>query len=211
MATTIYDTQRDSGLKRAAHQVFLKTSRFLILILIIVLITSLCAQTTGNVTRPGILGISHVAVCVSDLGKARGFYKDVLGFDEPFSLRRQDGTEWMGFIKVNDQQYIELFLGNSQNAGHVSHFALYTNDAGRMRDYLLSRKVQTVDEVHKGQTGDRFFTVKDPDGHFIEIVEYQPDSLSGRAKGKFMSGARFSDHITHVWVLVSSPGTAASF
>ncbi len=199
---------RSSGLALKVRAILTDAIRLLVAV---VITTSLWAQVAKNVQRPRVLGIAHVSFFVSDLGKARGFYKDVFGFEQAFSLQRQDGTEWMDFIKVNDQQYLELFAGNSKNAGHLSHFALYTDDATRMRDYLISRRVETVDEVHKGQTGDRFFTVKDPDGHFVEIVEYQADSSTGRAKGKFMSGSRLSNHITHVGILVSSMGPAMSF
>src|ERR1700694_4784564 len=145
------------------------------LLTIVLLAPSLFSQTNA---QPHVLGIAHVAVYQSDLAKARTFYKDFLGFAEPFSLKRQDGSEWLVGIKGNDQQYLELFAGTPQSGGHISHFALYTDDAARMRLYLASRGVAMVDDVHKGQTGDRFFTIKDPDGHFIEIVEYQPDSLT---------------------------------
>src|SRR5579859_1013462 len=184
-----------SGLTTLALRSLENSSRLLFIALIA---TSLSAQVKTNVQRPRILGISHVAIFVSDIGKARSFYKGVLGFDEPFSLRHPDGTEWMTSIKVNDQQYLELVAEDSRKAGHLSHFALYTNNVALMRDYLASRHVEVLKEVHKGQAGDRFLTVKDPDGHLIEIVEYQPDSLTARANGNFMPATRISNHITHV-------------
>ena len=42
----------------------------------------------------------------------------------------------------------------------------------------------------------------DPDGHIVEIVEYQPDSWTAQHAGKDMPGTRISDHITHVGFLV---------
>src|SRR5215468_8225727 len=38
------------------------------------------------VKRPRILGVAHMALYVGDLAKSRSFYKDFLGFEEPFSL-----------------------------------------------------------------------------------------------------------------------------
>jgi catechol 2,3-dioxygenase-like lactoylglutathione lyase family enzyme len=169
----------------------------------------LSAQTDAQ--RPRVLGIAHVAVYQSDLNSARTFYRDLLGFEEPFSLKRPDGTEWLSFIKINDQQYVELFEGTRQNGGHISHFALYTDDAARMRSYLAARGVAMVDQLHQGQTGDRFFTIKDPDGHFIEIVEYQRDSWTAKAQGRFLPEGRISDRLTHVGVLVGSVGPALGF
>src|SRR5258708_2360094 len=53
--------------------------------------------------RPKILGVAHVAFFVSDLGKTRAFYKDFLGFEEPFALKKDDGTDRIAFIKINDR------------------------------------------------------------------------------------------------------------
>ncbi len=50
-----------------------------------------------------------VALYVHDMDKSRQFYKDSLGYEEPFVLNKPDSTLWMTFIKVNDRQYIELF------------------------------------------------------------------------------------------------------
>ena len=161
--------------------------------------------------RPPLLGIAHVAVFESDLGKARIFYKEFLGFAEPFSLKGPNGTDWLVSIKVNDQQYLELFAGTTQNGGHISHFALYTNDVSSMQRYLASHGVPMVDQIHNGQTGDRFFTIKDPDGHFIEIVEYQPKSWTGRERGKSMPAERVSSHISQVGILVGQSESAMNF
>ena len=46
------------------------------------------ASMTGEeVKRPRILGLSHMAVFVSDLRKARSFYEDFLGYEEPYVLK----------------------------------------------------------------------------------------------------------------------------
>src|SRR5215472_5856802 len=34
--------------------------------------------------------------------------------------------------------------------------------------------------VPKGQIGNKNFNIKDPDGHIVEIVEYQPDSWTAQ-------------------------------
>jgi len=61
--------------------------------------------------RPRVLGVAHIALFVSDIEKSRAFYKDFLGFSEPFKLDKPDGSLSLTFIKVNDRQYIELFPG----------------------------------------------------------------------------------------------------
>jgi lactoylglutathione lyase len=80
-----------------------------------------------------------------------------------------------------------------------------------MRDYLASRGVAVPAAVPKGRTGNKNFNIKDPDGHTVEVVEYQSDSWSAREAGKFMPSTRVSDHMTHVGVLVGNLDAATRF
>ena len=59
-------------------------------LLIILLITASAFAQQKEVQRPRILGVAHVAFYVSDLTKTRAFYKDFLGYDEVFTLKRDD-------------------------------------------------------------------------------------------------------------------------
>jgi lactoylglutathione lyase len=142
----------------------------------------LLAACMGNAqpARPRILGIAHAAFRVSDIEKSRTFYKDFLGFAEPFSLSNPDGSLSLTFIKINDTQYIELFPGLEPGADRLHHLALQTDDAERMRLYLASRGVKVPDHVPKGRIGNLNFNITDPDGHTIEIVEYAADGWSLR-------------------------------
>jgi lactoylglutathione lyase len=174
------------------------------------LVASLLPQ--GAPARPKALGIAHMAVDVSDLVKARTFYKDFLGFDEePFTLKNSDGSERIVFIKINDQQYLELFNEAPKNDGRLNHISIYTDDADRMRTYLASRGVKVPDVVPKGQTGNKNFNVKDPDDHTVEIVEYQPDSWTSRESGKHMPETRIGTHIMHVGFLVDDLDKSMEF
>ena len=174
------------------------------------LVASLISQ--GVPARPRTLGIAHMAVYVSDLAKARTFYKDFLGFDEePFTLKKSDGSERIVFIKINDQQYLELFDEAPKNDGRLNHISIYTDDADRMRAYLASRGVKVPDLVGKGQTGNKNFNVKDPDDHTVEIVEYQPDSWTSRESGKHMPDSRIATHIMHVGFLVDDLDKSIEF
>ena len=59
--------------------------------------------------RPRITGIAHIALSVHDIAQSRIFYKDFLGFGEPYKLDNPNGSLSLTFIKVNERQYIELF------------------------------------------------------------------------------------------------------
>jgi lactoylglutathione lyase len=163
------------------------------------------------VERPRVLGIAHAAVYVSDLAKARAFYEGLLGFGEPFTLPKPDGGVSIAFVKINDHQYLELFNEDPKDDGRLSHISIYTDDAGRMRDYLASRGVAVPAAVPKGRTGNKNFNIKDPDGHTVEVMEYQADSWTAREAGRFMPATRVSDHMTHVGVLVGNLEAAIRF
>jgi len=161
--------------------------------------------------RPKILGISHMALYVSDLQKSRAFYKDFLGFDEPYNLKREDGTDRIVFIKINEDQYIELFAEPPKQDGQLNHIAFYTDDAHAMRDYLASQGVKVPDKVGKGRIGNSNFNITDPDGHTVEIVQYEPDSWTRRERGKYMPDTRISAHMAHVGVLIGPLEPAMKF
>jgi len=161
--------------------------------------------------RPRILGVAHMALYVNDLQKSRAFYRDFLGYEEPYVLKRNDGTDRIAFIKINDEQYLELFAENARQDGHLNHISFFTNSAQKMRDYLASRGVKVPDKVGKGQIGNSNFNIVDPDGHTVEIVQYAPDSWTMREKGKFIPDTRISTHIAHVGVLIGALGPAMKF
>ncbi len=167
--------------------------------------------TNAQPARPRILGIAHAAFRVNDIEKSRAFYKDFLGFAEPFSLSNPDGSLSLTFIKINETQYIELFPGLEPGADRLHHLALQTDDAERMRVYLASCGVKVPDHVPKGRIGNLNFNITDPDGHTIEIVEYAADGWSLREKGKFMPAERISQHLLHAGILVGNLGAAMRF
>jgi catechol 2,3-dioxygenase-like lactoylglutathione lyase family enzyme len=178
-------------------------------------VTALAGQLAhAQPARPKILGLAHAAFYVSDLKKTLAFYHDLLGFDEVFDLKRPDGSVTIGFVKINDLQYVELFTDPKPAGtedGQLNHIAVYTDSANGMRDYLAAHGVKTPATVPKGRTGNLNFTVRDPDRHGVEIVEYVPDSWTGRDKGKFLPDTRISNHMAHAGILVASLERATSF
>jgi catechol 2,3-dioxygenase-like lactoylglutathione lyase family enzyme len=161
-----------------------------------------CAQS--NVNRPKILGIAHVAYYVTDLPKTLTYYKDFLGFAEPYDLKNDDGSVHIAFIKIDDHQHLELFVEAPKGDGMLNHFAFYTDNAEQMARYLNSRGVKAPEKVGKGKTGDKNFTVKDPDGHTVEFVEYQRDGWAMKGRGQDMPATRVSGHIMHTGFTVLS-------
>jgi catechol 2,3-dioxygenase-like lactoylglutathione lyase family enzyme len=180
----------------------------------IVLLFSSLALTIGAADeppRPRILGISHMALFVSDLARARSFYEDFLGFAEPYNLKRDDGSVHIAFVKINEDQYIELFTDPPKQDGQMSHIAFYTDSAEGMRAYLASQGVKVPAAVGKGKIGNSEFNVTDPDGHTVEFVQYEPDSWTRRERGNFLPDTRISTDMRHVGVTIGALDPAMKF
>ncbi len=173
------------------------------------------AADSAPIARPKILGVAHIAIYVKDLDKARKFYEDFLGYAEPFTLpNKSGGGVRIAFAKVNDNQYFEIFNEADRGEGQLNHISFYTDSADQMYAYLKQKGVPPMSDkgsVGKGQTGNKNFNVKDPDGHIIEVVEYQSDSWTSREKGKFLPDTRISDHIMHVGVLAGDLDKSNAF
>ena len=163
------------------------------------------------VDRPPLLGIAHLAVLVSNPAAARGFYQDLLGFEESFALPATQTSPARAFVKINDRQFIELIDAPTAGEGQLDHVALYTADAGRMRQHLAGRGVQVPETVAIGPTGDKSFTVTDPEGHRIEFVEYRTGSRTDQDAGAHMPRTRISDRALHVGILIGDLARATSF
>ena len=140
------------------------------------------------------------------------FYKDLLGYEEPFSLKNADGSLSLTFIKINDRQYIELFPERQPDSDRLNHISRRNRrrggDAKVSRVRRASRYPATVG---KGRIGNANFNITDPDGHTVEIVQYLPEGWSRREQGKFMSDRRISDRMMHVGIIVNSLQPAMNF
>jgi lactoylglutathione lyase len=161
--------------------------------------------------RPPIVGLSHVALFVKDVERSRAFYKDFLGFAEPYSVNNDDGTLRLTWIKVNDRQTIELFPEREAGSDRLNHIALEVTDAEATRAYLASRGIVVPDKVPKGRIGNSNFTIKDPDGNGVEFVQYEPDGWTVRERGKHLPDTRIAARISHAGVLAGDLERSLAF
>jgi catechol 2,3-dioxygenase-like lactoylglutathione lyase family enzyme len=161
--------------------------------------------------RPHIIGLSHVALYVHDMDKSRAFYKDFLGFAEPYSLTNADGTLHLTWIKINDRQSLELFPEQQTNTDRLYHIAFETDDAEGMREYLAARGVAVPAKAPKGKIGNLNYFIKDPDGHIVEMVQYLPDGWTMLNQGKYLPDTRISTNMPHCGILVGDVDAAKKF
>jgi lactoylglutathione lyase len=163
------------------------------------------------VKRPRIVGIAHMAYYVRDMDKARAYYEDFLGFREAFCLKNPDGSEHVAYVKINDQQFIELIAETPKNHGFLHDVGFETDDIRTMRTYLASIGVKVPEKIAKDEAGNLSFEINDPFGFVIQIVQYEPGSMTAKGKGKFMPESRISTHIDHVGLLIGDRDEASKF
>jgi catechol 2,3-dioxygenase-like lactoylglutathione lyase family enzyme len=139
-----------------------------------------------------ITGISHVAFRVSNLEQALKFYQGVLGLPEAFTLGITH------FMKVNDQQYLEIQVGAPAEGNlRMTHIAMVTTSVEKLHPMLVARGLNPAPLKPTGTDGTRSFRLMDPDGNILEFTEYQPGSLHAKARGKFNEAPRLSSHLQH--------------
>jgi len=196
----------------------MKLTRTLIPLLAMTLISTLqpfspsAFSSDAPPARPKILGISHAALYFTNLDAERAFFKDYLGFDEPYFANNPDGSLKLTWIKINDLQQIELFPAKNPGDDRLYQLALITSDCEAMRHYLKSKGWKVPEKpVGSGQIGNHNMTVKDPDGHNIEFVEYAGTGWTLKDKGRHMPPSRISPRIRHVGIKVADLAASLHF
>jgi lactoylglutathione lyase len=154
--------------------------------------------------RPPITGVAHMAIFAADYEKSRAFYHDFLGFEEPYSLSTADGKPSMTFFKANERQYIELFPEAQPHSDRLNHISIEVPDAESLRQYLAVQGVTVPKQVGKGRINNSSFNIKDPEGHTVEVTQYEPDGFSVREKGKYLPDSRISTRMMHVGIIVTN-------
>jgi catechol 2,3-dioxygenase-like lactoylglutathione lyase family enzyme len=168
-----------------------------------------CTGAVDADGRPPICDVAHVAFRVTDLAKARGFYGAYLGFAEPFGVSDQ-----VAVFKINDTQYIELHEEPAPEGDlnyQLKRLAFYTSDAASLRAYYEGKGVMVPAGVGKNALGNTSFTISDADGHVIEWIQYEPDSMTGKTQGQAMPSSRIGTAIHHIGVTIGDQARADAF
>jgi predicted enzyme related to lactoylglutathione lyase len=140
---------------------------------------------------PPVSGISELVLEVSDLEAARGFYRDVLGFEETLYGEGAEGRYWylIGETARLGIWTEQVGLAGGRGGAHV-HYAFHVED-GEV-DRIKSRIEEAGGEVEGPiQLGPgRAIYVTDPDGNVVEfwsqdMAAYTEGARAGGAPGTF--------------------------
>jgi glyoxylase I family protein len=112
--------------------------------------------------------IDHCSVLITDLGRARTFYRDVLGLKEIPKPKTFDFVAL--WFELSEGQTLHLLQKPTPDTRSPRHFALRVPDAKSAREHFRSRGVE-IQETGPIPYCDRFF-VNDPDGNRIELIQW---------------------------------------
>ncbi len=116
----------------------------------------------------GITSIGHVAVRVADIDRSLAFYTGRLGFPEMLRLHRDDGSLWLVYLRVTDEQYLELFpdarggRAPPEDANGLNHLCLTVDDIEAVIGRLAERGVPLLRPLKRGADGNRQAWIEDP-------------------------------------------------
>jgi lactoylglutathione lyase len=135
----------------------------------------------------GITSIGHVAIKVTDLDRSLDYYTNILEFPEMMRLHKDDGSTWLVYLRITDEQFLEVFPGAENdrapgwNANGMNHLCLTVDNIDPVVAKLKSRGVTMLAEIKTAVDGNRQAWIEDPDGNRIELMEMAADSIQFKA------------------------------
>ena len=162
---------------------------------------------------PGILRLSHVALRASDVERSVAFYRDVLGFAEASRLRYGDGALMLVNMRVSETQWIELFdAARLPPCGDPIHqIAFAVEDGEALRKFFQSTGTDVPDRCPRGQMGNAYLIVRDPNGYDLEFVHYLSEAWPLRDQVGHLPPDRISQRIAHIGLTLRDPRASENF
>jgi catechol 2,3-dioxygenase-like lactoylglutathione lyase family enzyme len=161
-----------------------------------------CAAAASAQSRD-LTGLGHVAFLVNDLSQSEMFYQK-LGFQKAFEFT-DEGKITEAFVKINDRKFIELYprTKDTQTAG-LDHICFETGDITSLRAAYVKQGLDAT-ETKTMRAGNLLFGFHDPEGLWVEYVQYMPDSLHSLDRGKHL-GNRVSQQLIEIVLIARDPG-----
>ena len=135
--------------------------------------------------------MSHIAVYARDLQASDRFYGFILGGKKAANPEDPAGARYY----FGPRQFVEVLPAPaSQGPSMLAHVAYSTADAAALRSYLASRGTKVTELSGGKDGGDRWFSVRDPEGNEVRFVQARAPVAS--------SHSAISGRIIHVGYLV---------
>ena len=144
----------------------------------------------------GISSVGHIGIKVKNLEKSMAFYTETMGFPEMFRLHRDDGRVWLVYLRITDDQYLEIFpeaiqdrAPEPENNG-INHFCLTVENIEEIVRQLEAKGVALYWPLKTGADNNRQAWVLDPDGNRIELMEMASNALQFKAIKELLAKER---------------------
>lgn len=160
-------------------------------------------------SSPALSGIGHVAFRVGDVAKSREFYR-ALGFEKSFEFT-DSGKPPVSYIKINDQQFIELYgrADDSQPIGPM-HVCYEAADIESLWNEYTKRGLNPP-AARKARAGNLLFVFRDPESQTLEYTQYLPGSLHFEDRGEHLSDRRIARHLKRATMAVRDLSAESDF
>jgi len=133
-----------------------------------------------------VTGIGHTAHNTAQMDKMLDFYCNKLGFKHAFSIKDDKGNDWIEYVKLAKNTFIELFYVKPEelNGGDkkYSHICISVNDIHATAALLKEKEIPLLWEgPTMGKDKNWQCWCADPDGNRIEFMCLSPESPQANA------------------------------
>ena len=134
-----------------------------------------------------VTSLGHLNLRVADLDAMAHFYRDQVGFQEMTRLKRDNGDTWLIYLRITDDQYLELMTGAEttqappDGPAGVTHFCFTIDDLDVEKARLSAAGIEMTTQITRGLDGNRGAWIVDPEGNRIELMEMAPDCIQFQA------------------------------
>jgi hypothetical protein len=159
-------------------------------------------------TSSPVVGIAHVAYHVTSVNWA-----DTLSFwTNYFGFAAVVISNSFALIKINDQQYVELYEGPLDSYQfQLANWGFQVTNAEAYREQLAAAGVSVPSNVTTNALGNLSFFTTDPDGHTNEWVQYLPASLTGLSQGQDMPDTQLFGYINGIGDCTTNEAAADNY
>lgn len=134
-------------------------------------------------TNINIRSLAHAALMVYDVDNALKFYRDTLGFTEMMRLSHDSGELMLVYLRMTDDQFIEIFPGGKQKRGPdwndtaFNHICLSVENIEETATALRERGIIITSGPKLGLDGNYQCWIEDPEGNRIEFMQLMPGCM----------------------------------
>ena len=149
----------------------------------ILLMQSVLAQNGAQNGAPHDTGmkLNHVGITVKNFDAEVAYYTKSMGFREAFSIREPTGAPILTYLQISRDTFLEIQPATAAHPAGFSHVGIEMDDAKATVARLRRMGVKVSDATPSARSGASLTDVFDPEGIYVELLEFGPASLQRKA------------------------------